>query len=343
MRLLAVVIGLSALLCACGDDDDPAASGSAATTTGAGAAGAASATGGGGAGASGGSGGSGSGGRPSNGCDAADSTLAAGDHDVTLTHDGVERAYVVHVPTSYQATTATRLVLNFHGYTSNPGQQATFSAMNATSEAEGFVVVYPAGIQSSWNGGICCGSAASDDIDDVGFARAVVADVSAKLCIDDKRVYSTGMSNGGYLSQRLGCEAADLFAAIAPVAGVMGIPEADCKPSRPMPIIHFYGTADTLVPYEGGGALGSPSAADTNAGWVARNGCSGAAVETYNEGVAHCETHETCEAGVRVTLCTIEGGGHCWPGQAICPFGSSTTDISANTAMWALFQDFALP
>jgi polyhydroxybutyrate depolymerase len=215
--------------------------------------------------------------------------------------------------------------------------------MSATADAHGFAVAYPAGLSTSWNAGICCGAAAVGLIDDVGFARAVVADASGKLCIDEKRVYSTGMSNGGYLSHRNGCESADLFAAIAPVAGVIGIPQQACAPSRPVPVIHFYGTADSLVPYAGGGALGSPSVADTDAGWAARNGCTGAPVTTYQQGLVHCETHEACDAGTQVTLCTVEGGGHCWPGQAACPFGWSTTDISANDAMWEFFQGFSLP
>jgi polyhydroxybutyrate depolymerase len=334
---------------ACGDADDDLFAPS--PSSGAGAAGggsdAAGATGSGGADAgprspSAGPGGAGSGaGGAASGCQG--EALEAGDHHVPLTHAGVDRSYVLHVPIGYRAGAATPLVLNFHGFGSNPIDQAAFSQMSATADAHGFVVAYPTGLSTSWNGGICCGAAAVALTDDVGFARAVVADVSSRLCIDDKRVYSTGMSNGGYLSHRNGCESADLFAAIAPVAGVIGIPQQQCQPSRPMPVIHFYGTADALVPYAGGGALGSPSVADTDAGWATRNGCTGAPVKTYQQGLVHCETHETCEAGARVTLCTVEAGGHCWPGQASCPFGPSTTDISANEAMWEFFQGFSLP
>ncbi|MEJ7735511.1 MAG: hydrolase, partial [Polyangiaceae bacterium] len=140
-----------------------------------------------------------------------------------------------------------------------------------------------------------------------------------------------------------GCESADIFAAIAPVAGVLGIADEDCQPVRPIPVMHFHGTNDLLVPYEGGGLLQTPSVPDTDAGWATRNGCSGDAVSTFQNGDAHCETHQTCADGVEVTLCTIEGEGHCWPGQASCPYGASNTDIDANAEMWKFFDKFSLP
>jgi polyhydroxybutyrate depolymerase len=169
----------------------------------------------------------------------------------------------------------------------------------------------------------------------VGFARAVIDDLAGRACIDRKRVYSTGMSNGGFMSHRLGCEASDAIAAIGPVAGLIGIPADSCQPSRPVPVIHFYGTEDELVDYM--------FADDVDAVWADRNGCSDDGTVSYQEGNVTCTTRSACEGGVEVTLCSVEGGGHCWPGQEFCPFGASTTDISANEAMWALFERFALP
>jgi polyhydroxybutyrate depolymerase len=353
---LLIATALVAGLAACGSDDDPDATGTPAGASGANSgagAGSSAGNGGSGSGASGGeaSGGEagvggetgqgGSGGGGSSGC--AGVAFAPGDHDQTIVFDGETRSYLLHVPTAYDHARQVPLVMNFHGYTSDPAGQAVFSGMNDVADAKTFVVAYPAGIGNSWNGGLCCGQAASNMLDDTGFARAVVADIGSKLCIDDKRVYSTGMSNGGYLTHRNGCESADVFAAIAPVAGVLGIEPEDCQPSRPIPVMHFHGTEDLLVPYGGGGLLGTPSVPDTHAGWAARNGCTGAAVGSYMMGDAHCETHETCDDGVKVTLCTIEGEGHCWPGQTVCPFGTSSTDISANEAMWEFFSQFSLP
>lgn len=315
----------------CGDDDEEGGKGSA------GSAGEAGSAGGAGSGGSGGSGGS--------ECPA--SVLAPGDGTYTLQHGGAEREYLLHVPAGYDGSKAVPLILNFHGYTSNMTQQQVFSGMNETSDANGFVVAYPNGLANpggslqSWNAGACC-AFGDTDRDDLGFVDAVLADIAAKVCVDQKRTYATGMSNGGYLSHLLACKRADRFAAIAPVAGVLGIPSAECTPSRPMPVMHFHGTEDTLVPYNGGG-LANISVPQTIADWAARDECTGTPSETFKNGAAHCETTPSCGGGVEVVLCTIDGMGHCWPGQSFCPFGNASTDIRANDAMWEFFQRFSLP
>lgn len=262
--------------------------------------------------------------------------LAAGQYDdLEIEHDSVMRSYNLYIPAGVDGTQPIPLVLNFHGFTSDPGQQQFFSQMDPVADAHGFAVAYPAGLNNSWNAGYCCGQSATDGVDDVGFALAVIEDVKSRACIDDKRVYSTGMSNGGFLSHRLACEQADSFAAIAPVAGVLGIPEAECTPSRHVPVMHFHGTLDPLVPYDG--------APEAIAVWADRDGCPGEAVEVFAEADVHCEAHEDCEDGTRVELCTVEGGGHCWPGQEFCPYGASTTTIDASERMAEFFAGYALP
>lgn len=269
--------------------------------------------------------------------------LSAGDRSVMIAHGGVMRRYLLHVPTGYTGQSAVPLVLNFHGYTSNPEQQAAFSAMSAKSDTRGFLVAYPEGLNASFNGGGCCGQARTDNVDDVGFARAVVEDIRKLACVDRRRVYAMGMSNGGFMAQRLACGAADVFAAVAAVAGVNGVAAADCKPVRPISILHLHGTLDSLVPYTGGGLAASISVADSISGWATRNGCTGDPSETYSKGNARCMTHDRCKDGATVTLCTIEGGGHCWPGLSLCPYGASTLDISATNEIWAFFQQQELP
>jgi polyhydroxybutyrate depolymerase len=279
-------------------------------------------------------------------CDAA---VKTGDTTVVIrpgaggNPDGGTRSYLLHVPPSYDGKTALPLIVNFHGLTSNPAQQAAFSGMSPKADGAGYVVAYPEGLQNSWNAGSCCAPASNTKIDDIGFVRAVVADISCKLNIDAKRVYATGMSNGGFLTQRLACEAADLFAAFAPVAGVLLIPPDTCKPLRPIPMIEFHGTADPLVAYDGGGAAGGPSVPDTFAGWAARDGCTDTPMQTFSNGTAHCATYAACKGGVKLTLCTLDGEGHCWPGTAYCPYGNYTTDINADDAMWKFFEGFTLP
>ncbi len=264
--------------------------------------------------------------------------LAPGDATLHLDFGGMTRTYKVHVPPSYDGSVPVPLVLNFHGYTSTADQEIALTHMNDQSDTSGFIVVYPEGVLNSWNAGVCCGTAASMDLDDVGLARAIVSAMESRACVDPHRVYATGMSNGGFLSHRIGCEAADLFAAIAPVAGVLGIPDADCTPSRPVPVMDFHGTADPIVPWGGSAGLGFPSVPDTIAGWARRDGCTGTPHTTFDHGDTHCETYDACDGGVEVTLCTVEGGGHWWPGGILTHNG-----IDATSAMWDFFTRYRLP
>lgn len=257
----------------------------------------------------------------------------------TLTSGGLERAFDVHVPASYDPARPAPVVFDFHGYTSNKEQQAFLSRMNEASDAHGFVAVHPqgTGASPSWNAGACCGTAVTEGVNDVGFVDAMLEALETRLCVDPARVYATGFSNGGFLSHRLACERAHRFAAIAPVAGVLGI--EDCAPSRPVPVLHFHGTLDSLVPYEGNPSNGFPSVADTFAGWAARDGCEGPPTVTFAQGDTTCETHAACEGGAEVTLCTVTGGGHTWPGGVPIPgLGHTTTEIVATDAMWAFFD-----
>lgn len=262
--------------------------------------------------------------------------LGAGEHNIDITFDGRDRRYIAYVPAVYSNVSATPVIVNMHGYTSNDWQQVLFSNMNPTADAQGFIAVYPNGHDSSWNAGTCCGTAAALDLDDVGFLKAVVEDLSTRLCVDARRVYATGMSNGGYMSHRLGCEAGDVFAAVAPVAGAMGI--TGCSPSRPMPVIAFHGTEDGLVPYESG--------SDAVLQWVALNNCTGSPARTFY-GDSYCDVYETCNDGVKVALCTLDPMGHCWPGgsSALCfsIIGPYNDDVNANERMWEFFQEFTLP
>lgn len=255
----------------------------------------------------------------------------------TLTHSNLQRSIRVHVPASYDPTRPTPVVLDFHGYTMSAQSQEDMTRLSEKSDEAGFIAVHADGTGSprAWNGGDCCGTPASTGLDDVGFVMALIDELEARLCVDPARVYATGFSNGGFLSHRLACERADRIAAIAPVAGVMGIDS--CTPSRPVPVMHFHGTSDNIVPYNGGGFTGYRSAPITVAEWAARNSCAGPAVETFANGDSRCMTHENCAGGVEVTLCTITGGGHTWPGGAYFPGGHITMDLSATDAMWDFF------
>lgn len=261
----------------------------------------------------------------------------------TMTSGGLLRTIAVHVPASYDPSVGMPLVLDIHGFTSDAVQEQLLSNMPAKADAEGFITMQPfgLGVPRSFNAGACCGIAAATHVDDVAFIRSLIDKAADELCIDPARVYVTGMSNGGFLSNRLGCELADRIAAIAPVAGTLGI--SSCHPSRPMPVMAFNGTADPLVPYEGNTALGFLPVPDTFAGWATRDGCVGSPAVTYEQGDTTCRTYDDCDGGAEVTLCTIDGGGHTWPGGLPIPvFGKTSTDISATDAMWAFFSAHSL-
>lgn len=267
---------------------------------------------------------------------------------VDLALAGNTRSYELHVPTGYDGSSPLPLVLNFHGFTSNGAQQRLYTRMDDTADEHGFIVAYPNGLDSSWNAGVCCGRSSVDDVDDVGFALTVIDDIGERGCIDLTRVYATGMSNGGFMSHRLACEASDVIAAIGPVSGVLGIDPSACNPTRPVPMIHFHGTEDPLIFYEGGGLVSSMSVPDSTDIWSDRNGCSGEPEVTLSQGMVTCEGLDQCGGDASVTLCTIAGGGHCWPGIPCATIegvdlGVSTTDINANEVMWELFSTVKLP
>jgi polyhydroxybutyrate depolymerase len=273
-------------------------------------------------------------GPPPSSCEVA-SLFEPGAHTgITIDVDGVSRSYDLFVPSSYDPTAAAPLVVNFHGLFGSPSQQAEFSQFDAAAEAHGMLVAYPEGIGASFNGGVCCGEASSNGVDDVGFARALVADVSTKMCVDPQRVYATGMSNGGHMAHRLACEAADLFAATASVAGILSL-AGPCTPARPISMIQFHGTSDLIVGYAG--------VPEMMAAWAERNGCSPTSETTFEQGDMVCQTWPGCDAGVEVSFCTIDGGGHCWPGNGSCIFGHSSTELHASEVIATMFDAQPLP
>jgi len=206
-------------------------------------------------------------------------SLPVGDSEHTLVYAGLERSYVLHIPPGYESSHPAALVLAFHGITLDAYEMMRISGFDAQSDAAGFIVAYPnaSGEQKSWNGGHCCGQAARDNVDDVGFVRAVIAELSASLNIDPKRIYATGFSNGAILTYRLGCEMADQIAAIAPVSATPAREDWEaCQPSRPLPVIHFHGTEDEPNPYNGGvtpGGVQFVSVEEAIRFWVDFDGC----------------------------------------------------------------------
>jgi polyhydroxybutyrate depolymerase len=238
----------------------------------------------------------------------AKSSYDAGESSVMIMHGGRSRHFSVHVPSSVKAGSAVPLVLDFHGNGSTGSQEESSSGWRAKADSEGFVAAYPDGVGNGWNVGNCCGEALMNMVDDVGFAREIVKTISENICIDAKRVYATGLSNGAGMTHRLACEAADVFAAIA--AASADLVTDPCTPARPISELSVRGLSDTLVAYEGGntGSTGwySPGAKGTLMLWKGIDGCTG----DPDTSKQYCETYTQCQGGVEVTLCSLPNTGH---------------------------------
>jgi polyhydroxybutyrate depolymerase len=266
--------------------------------------------------------------------------------------DGTARTYRIHLPNERAPSKPVPLVVVFHGGGGNAENAARMSGMDAKADKEGFIAVYPNGTGAranvmllTWNAWRCCGAALDNNVDDVAFVRALVDVVARDYPVDRKRVYATGLSNGGMLAYRVGCELGDVFAAIAPVAGALNT--FDCQDGPPVSVVVFHGTADKHVRFEGGPPVtafdrhkradnGVPFAIET---WKRRDQCAGEPVRERKGSVLH--TSLACADSSAVELYAIEGGGHSWPGgQKGIRFGNvdaPTTEISATDVMWDFF------
>jgi polyhydroxybutyrate depolymerase len=304
-------------------------------------------------------------------------TLDAGDSTGTLTLDGGSRTYNLHIPPGLDLSKPAPLVFAFHGGGQSAAAFEGFAHIQPKADASGFILVEPEGTIALpglspgtldvWNAGNCCELAAelNTDVDDVGFVRAMIEAIAQQVCIDPKRIFATGFSNGGMLAHRLACELSNKIAAIAAVSGGMGNMDLDktppvmlfpCNPDRQVPVLHIHGTQDACYPFDGGwGPLSLvtfESAPSTVQDWAARNGCSSSPPSTVlSHGAATCELYPCPHAG-EVELCTIDGGGHYWPGgddwagsTIVCGTnqGARSADLIANDAFWSWFTAHPMP
>lgn len=243
-----------------------------------------------------------------------DETAPPGTSTWTLTVDGEQRSYLLYRPAALPDPAP--LVLMLHGGLGTADHAQQHYGWDAAADANGFVVAYPQGIGRTWAaGGGCCGRAAREDIDDVAFLTALVADAGRRVAVDPDRVYATGMSNGAMMSYRLACDT-NLFAAIAPVAGTL---LGECPGPAPISVLHIHGLADESVRFDGAPGTGPgridgpdvPSMMDT---WRTAAGCS--PPQTRSDGVVTTVRSE-CPQGRSVVLVTVADAGHQWPGSTI--------------------------
>jgi polyhydroxybutyrate depolymerase len=259
-----------------------------------------------------------------------------------------KRTYIVHVPKGYDPKKPAPVVLALHGAAMNGSMMVWFSGLNKTSDKECFIVVYPSGMNLAWNAGGFTGKMAKGKTDDVAFIGKLLDDLETGVKVDEKRVYACGMSNGAMMCYRLAAEMSDRIAAIAPVAGTIAIDES--KPKRPVPVIHFYGTKDTFVPFEMKKGK-TPSfmklkgVDDSIQTWVKLNGCeekpkTDMLSKDGDEMKVTRKTFGGGKNGAEVVLIVIEEGGHTWPGMTPPAgfMGKCAMNISANDLMWEFFK-----
>jgi len=284
---------------------------------------------------------------------------APGTYSFKLQHGGLQRAYLVHVPPGYDATRPIPVVVAFHGGGGDMNLQAdTNYNIVGKSDSAGFIAVFPNGYSrlpsgklATWNAGNCCSAARDRNIDDVGFVRAMLVQLQARMNVDPQRIFATGMSNGGMFSHRLACEMADTFRAIAAVAGPDGT--LSCSPARPISVLHIHAKNDTHVLFTGGAGKDAfrdqskvanfVSVPETISRWTQRNHCMAPPTRVLEVPGAYCEVYAGCADGVQVQLCATEQGAHSWPGVKVARSGNEPASqaINANDVMWDFFSTAA--
>lgn len=276
------------------------------------------------------------------------SGVAVGRSTGTLTAGGLQRTYRVYRPPNLSEPAP--LVLVLHG-AAGTGRQAEESyGWDAQADSGRFLAVFPDGVRRTWNvDPDCCGAAAAQDVDDVGFLTSLAG--SFGPLVDQARIYATGISNGAMMSYRLACET-KIFAAIAPVSGTM---INKCAGPAPLSIIAIHGTADRTIPYDGGpgkrdnqgaGArlpakIDGPAVPSLMATWRRTDGCP---TPTSTTAGSVTTSTATCPGNLAVELITIAGAGHQWPGGREAPIAQQllgldppSTALQATPTIWSFF------
>ncbi len=264
--------------------------------------------------------------------DCSGKTAKVGDNQkMSVNVDGKNRTFIMHIPSAYKGDKPVPLVIDYHPIGGSGQGEFGSSPYKAKTDPEGVITLYPdgtskpGGMGNGWNVGPCC----SND-DDVKFSYAMIDKLKEIACIDPQRIYATGFSMGGGMSNHVACMMSDVFAAVAPAAMDLNkTNSAQCKMSRPISVINFRGTNDPVCRYQGGDSgfndgLNFLGAEGTFNFWKEKNGCTGAATTNSNG----CQEYSNCRDGVKVVLCTKQGGGH---------------DYGDANIGWPFLKQFTLP
>jgi polyhydroxybutyrate depolymerase len=268
----------------------------------------------------------------------------------SIVSSGETREYLLYVPSSYDRTKPTPLVISMHGAAGWPAQQMNLSRWNRLADEHGFIVVYPSGndVPRIWHVERGAGL-----MRDVRFISELIDTLEAAYNIDPARIYANGISNGGGMAFVLSCTLSDRIAAVGMVAAVQTLPSSWCTDPRPVPMIAFHGIADPIVPYHGG-PLGDPfnpvkvmfpAVRDWVASWGRRNRCGPNPIESAIAADVARREYTNCAVDAPVVLYSVQGGGHTWPGGKPLPewwVGPTSNSIDATREMWAFFREHPL-
>lgn len=267
----------------------------------------------------------------------------------TIVSLGVKRDYLLYVPDSYDPAVPTPLVVSLHGFAEWPAHQADVSRWTDLADENGFIVVFPSGtgFPQRWRMVGAPGSDSGAMMLDTAFISDLIDQLGGEYNIDPARIYANGLSNGGGMSFVLSCELSERIAAFGSVSGAYLMPWEACNPTRQVPAILFHGTADRVVPYQGGPSrsfhLPFPDVPAWVDGLAERNGCIGSGLESQVSGEVSRLQYMDCAA--EVVFYTIAGGGHTWPGGDTLPeaiVGYTTQELDATQLMWDFFQQHPL-
>jgi polyhydroxybutyrate depolymerase len=275
-----------------------------------------------------------------------------------LTDQGIQKSYYLHTPSaSIASRTPLPLVIGLHGGRSDPDRFAKTTEFNALANQERFMVAYPTGVNRHWNDGRDGTTLSTEN--DVAFISAMIDDIQKKQKIDRRRIYATGISNGGFMSQRLACELSHKIAAVASVASTIAPAVASrCQPKRSVPILMINSPVDTFIPWQGGKMTKSKSGTilsvpDMVNFWRMNNRCSKQAIAqplpsntTIPDGTAVTITrYRGAQSSSDVLFVKIDGGGHTWPQGAQQPawlVGKTTQNLNATRFIWDFLRGHSL-
>ncbi|MBW6473769.1 MAG: hypothetical protein K0B14_11625 [Anaerolineaceae bacterium] len=257
------------------------------------------------------------------------------------------RKYLLHVPEGYDPSVPTPLVISIHGFAEWPAHQMNLSHWNELADEGNFIVVYPrgSGFPLRWRT-----NGLGESLLDVQFIADLIDSLEEDYNIDPRRIYVNGLSNGGGMSFQLACKLSDRIAAFGGVSGAYVLAWQDCHPERPLPAIIFHGTADPIVPFEGGPSESFNVPFPNIQEWVkqlaGKNGCDPQAVEIFQQGEVSGQGFRNCDLQADVDFYIIDAGGHSWPGGDPLPqwiVGHTSDDINTTRTMWKFFFNHPMP